>query len=123
MRYDAHLGRLRAMQTFYWVDEIRKSIRGPIPFAEFLRVPSMSCGIYVLKPGEEDLQRPHNQDEIYYVISGAGRISVTPKGQLEVDRAVVPGDVIFVAAREYHRFHGITEELVLLVVFAPAMTL
>ena len=85
-------------------------------------MPSMSCGVYVLKPGEEDRQRPHNQDEIYYVISGAGRITVTPKSLPELDRAVGAGDVIFVAAREYHRFHRITEELVLLVVFAPAMT-
>ena len=30
------------------------------------------------------------------------------------------GDVIFVAARDAHRFHSITQELVLLVIFAPA---
>ncbi len=31
-------------------------------------------------------------------------------------------DIFFVAAHEEHRFHGITQDLVLLVVFAPSMT-
>jgi len=33
---------------------------------------------------------------------------------------VNPGDLLFVAAREEHRFHSIEDELVALVVFAPA---
>jgi len=110
------------MENFFSIDEIRKRIKGPIPYAEFLRVPAMSCGVYVLKAGEEDKQRPHNEDEIYYVFRGAGRMKVRAGNQPEEDRAVASGDVIFVAAKDEHRFHSITEELVLLVVFAPAMT-
>jgi len=67
------------MQSFYSLDEIRKRIKGPIPYAEFLRIAPMSCGIYVLQPGEEDKQRPHNEDEIYYVISGAARMKVAER--------------------------------------------
>jgi mannose-6-phosphate isomerase-like protein (cupin superfamily) len=110
------------MQTFFTVDEIKRRIKGPIPYAEFLRTPAMSCGVYVLQPKEKDFQRPHNQDEVYYVIRGAGRIKVVAENQPEQDRALVAGDIIFVKAREEHRFHSITQELVLLVVFAPAMT-
>ena len=106
------------MQSFYSLDEIRKRIKGPIPYAEFLRIAPMSCGIYVLQPDEEDKQRPHNEDEIYYVISGAARMKVG-----DDDRAIASGDIIFVKARDEHRFHDITQELVLLVVFAPAMTM
>jgi mannose-6-phosphate isomerase-like protein (cupin superfamily) len=102
------------------VDEIRKRIKGSVPFAEFLRIPAMSCGVYVLKAGENDLQRPHNEDEIYYVVSGAAHIKVTAVNQAPDDRAIAAGDVIFVAAHDEHRFHNITQELVLLVVFAPA---
>jgi mannose-6-phosphate isomerase-like protein (cupin superfamily) len=105
------------MQNFFSVDEIRKRIKGRIPYAEFLRVAPMSCGIYVLKAGEEDKQQPHNEDEIYYVVSGAAHAKVGAE-----DRPVAAGDVIFVAAKDEHRFHSITQELVLLVVFAPAMT-
>jgi mannose-6-phosphate isomerase-like protein (cupin superfamily) len=110
------------MQTFYSIEEIRKRIKGPIPYAEFVRVDSMSCGVYVLRPGEEDRQRPHHEDEIYYVVNGVARMKVAAANQPQEDRAIASGDVIFVAARDEHRFHSITEELVLLVVFAPAMT-
>ncbi len=110
------------MQSFFSVDEIRKQITRRRPYAEFLRVPAMSCGVYVLQPGEEDRQTPHHQDEIYYVVSGAAHMKVAVENQPEQDRAIAAGDVIFVKAHEEHRFHGITQELVLLVVFAPAMT-
>jgi mannose-6-phosphate isomerase-like protein (cupin superfamily) len=83
----------------------------------------MSCGVYLLKPGEDDLQRPHNEDEIYYVVSGIARMKVSSVNRPSEDRPIVPGDVIFAAAGEEHRFHSITQELVLLVVFAPAMTM
>jgi mannose-6-phosphate isomerase-like protein (cupin superfamily) len=112
-----------SMQSFYSVDEIRKRIKGPIPYSEFLRIPPMSCGVYVLQPGEEDKQRPHNEDEIYYVVSGTAQMKVATANQPEEDRAITAGDIIFVKAHEEHRFHGIAEELVLLVVFAPEMTL
>ena len=39
-------------------------------YVEFLRVPSMSAGIYVLPAGGVDAQRPHHEDEIYYVVKG-----------------------------------------------------
>jgi hypothetical protein len=58
------------MQSFYSTDEIRKRIKGRPLYEEFLRVPAMSCGIFVLQPGELDLQQPHNEDEIYFVVSG-----------------------------------------------------
>jgi mannose-6-phosphate isomerase-like protein (cupin superfamily) len=108
------------MENFYSVSEAKRRIKGPIPYAEFVRVPAMSCGVYILKPGEEDLQRPHNEDEIYYVLSGAGRIKVTAAKQAPEERAITTGDLIFVAAHDDHRFFSITQELVLLVVFAPA---
>ena len=84
-------------------------------YREFLRVESMSAGLYVLEEGGEDPQSPHAQDEIYYVVSGRARF--TSGGD---ERAVEAGDVLFVPAHEEHRFHSIVERLSLLVVFAPA---
>jgi mannose-6-phosphate isomerase-like protein (cupin superfamily) len=84
------------------------------PYLEFLRVPALSAGIYVLPAGAEDQQRPHAQDEVYYVVRGQARFSGTD------DLEVRAGSVIFVPANKEHRFHSITEELVLLVLFAPA---
>jgi mannose-6-phosphate isomerase-like protein (cupin superfamily) len=84
-------------------------------YLEFLRVPDLSLGLYVLAPGQPDLQQPHTEDEAYVVIAGAGRITVGD----EV-REVREGSVVFVAAGVPHRFHDITEELRIVVVFGPA---
>jgi mannose-6-phosphate isomerase-like protein (cupin superfamily) len=83
-------------------------------YHEFLRRDSMSVGLYVLRAREEDLQTPHNQDELYYVVSGSGRIRVA-----EDDSEVGPGSVVFVEAGVGHRFHTITKNLTVLIVFAP----
>ena len=83
-------------------------------YSEFLRVPSMSAGVYVLAAGAVDRQSPHTEDEIYYVVRGKGQFT-----NGESEGPVNPGDVLFVPARQPHRFHSITEELVLLVVFSP----
>lgn len=89
--------------------------QGGRSYLEFLRVPAMSAGIYILPAGGTDLQRPHEQDEIYYVLSGAAKMTLGSN-----ERKVVKGNVIFVEAKAEHRFFDIEEELVLLVVFAPA---
>ena len=84
-------------------------------YLEFLRVPSLSLGLYVLPAGGVDPQQPHAEDEIYYVVGGRGSIVVG-----EDRRLIQPGSTIFVAAGVEHRFYDITEELQLLVFFAPA---
>ena len=84
-------------------------------YLEFLRVPSMSLGIYRLPAGGVDEQSPHGEDEAYYTLSGRGCLRVGA-----ADHPVEPGSVHFVAARAEHRFHSIEEDLVLLVFFAPA---
>jgi mannose-6-phosphate isomerase-like protein (cupin superfamily) len=85
------------------------------PYLEFISVPDLSVGLYVLAPGEPDLQQPHTEDEVYYVVSGRAEITVGD----EV-RDVQTGSVVFVAAGVPHRFHDIAEPLTLLVVFGPA---
>ncbi len=84
-------------------------------YLEFLRVPSLSMGLYVLPAGGTDPQKPHTEDEVYYIVSGRGAINVAGE-----DRAVEPGTTVYVAANIEHRFHSITEELEILVFFAPA---
>ncbi|MGA8275716.1 MAG: cupin domain-containing protein [Thermoplasmata archaeon] len=86
-------------------------------YHEFLRTPSMSAGVYVLPRGALDGQSPHAQDEVYHVVRGRARFT-----HRDSDHAVGPGDVLFVPAHDVHRFHSIEEELVVLVVFAPAET-
>ena len=82
---------------------------------EFLRVESLSLGVYALKKGAVDKQTPHKQDEIYYVSSGRAVLTIDGK-----DFPVEAGSVVYVAAHAQHRFHDIAEDLTTLVFFAPA---
>jgi mannose-6-phosphate isomerase-like protein (cupin superfamily) len=84
-------------------------------YQEFLRVPAMSAGIYVLPAGATDKQSPHKEDEIYYVVRGTAKMRLGRE-----ERSISQGDVIFVEKNLEHRFFDIGEELILLVIFAPA---
>jgi len=86
-------------------------------YFEFLRVPAMSAGLYALSAGELDVQEPHREDEVYVVLAGAATFTGGDESTL-----VSSGSVIFVPAHEEHRFHHITEDLEVVVVFAPAET-
>ncbi|MFL5686507.1 MAG: cupin domain-containing protein [Chloroflexota bacterium] len=84
-------------------------------YHEFISVPDLSGGLYVLEAGATDPQSPHTEDELYVVMSGRAKVIVG--GEV---RAIREGSVIFVAAGADHRFHDIEERLVLLVMFGPA---
>jgi len=86
-------------------------------YREFLRVPALSAGIYVLAAGAIDPQKPHEQDELYFVVRGHAKMRVASEEQV-----VKSGSVIFVPSRVEHHFFDISEELKFLVVFAPADT-
>jgi mannose-6-phosphate isomerase-like protein (cupin superfamily) len=97
----AGAGRFTPSATTHWV--------------EHLRVPAMSVGTYSIPAGGVDDQAPHDEDEVYLVTAGRARFSA---GTETV--AVGPGMALYVPAGEPHRFHEVTEDLALLVVFAPA---
>src|SRR5438552_15377717 len=84
-------------------------------YLEFLRIPAMSAGVYTLPAGGTDGQKPHREDEMYFVVRGRARMRAGVE-----DREISQGSVIFVAADVEHRFYDIEEELVVLVFFAPA---
>ncbi len=83
-------------------------------YHEFFVAPRLSMGLYVLPAGQPDPQNPHTEDEVYYVISGRGVISVDGE-----DRPVSAGSIVYVGESVDHRFHSITEDLTILVFFAP----
>jgi mannose-6-phosphate isomerase-like protein (cupin superfamily) len=87
----------------------RKSGR---PYREFLRVPALSCGVYTLTAGAKDLQSPHDEDEVYFVVRGRGRVRVAGE-----ERPIGPGSILYVRATSDHSFFEIEEEVTLLVFF------
>jgi len=105
----------KRMQAFELNQLIQQQKDSNKLYLEFLKVPDLSMGLYVLPAGGADPQSPHTEDEVYYVVSGKGKIKVGNE-----DRAVQAGSIVYVAKNVEHRFHSIEEELTLLVFFAPA---
>jgi mannose-6-phosphate isomerase-like protein (cupin superfamily) len=81
---------------------------------EVLRSDLLSAGLYLLPAGGKDAQQPHNEDEVYYAVSGRAKLRVA-----EEDHPVKAGSLLFVPALAVHFFHDIEEELVLVVFWAP----
>ena len=103
------------MQAFELADLISQQKDSNKLFLEFLKVPDLSMGLYVLPVGGTDSQSPHTEDEVYYIVSGRAKIQVADE-----DRDVGAGSIVYVAKNVEHRFHSIEEELKVIVFFAPA---
>jgi mannose-6-phosphate isomerase-like protein (cupin superfamily) len=100
-------------KVFELDDLLKKKREISPPYHEFLRVPSLSCGIYTLAAGSKDLQSPHDEDEVYYVISGKARLRVG-----DDEHTARPGSILYVKATSEHSFFEIEEDITLLVFFA-----
>ena len=102
-----------AWQVFH-IDKLTARLTGTGPqYKEFLRAPSLSFGIYHLPKGARDMQSPHDEDEVYYVLSGRARLRVSGEEQ-----EVRDGSILYVRATEEHSFFEIEEDMTLLVFFA-----
>jgi mannose-6-phosphate isomerase-like protein (cupin superfamily) len=90
------------------------SAQGDQTYREYLRVPALSAGLFAVRTGHDDRQQPHLQDEVYVVLGG--------RAALEVDGTPTPvaaGSIAYVPARLPHRFVDISEDLRVVVLFAP----
>ncbi len=91
------------------MDQLEPSGR---PWLPFLQGQNVLSGIYHLKAGTTDGQKPHGTDEVYYVASGKGKFTAD-----EQTVSIQEGSILFVKAEVDHRFHDIEEDLVLVVFF------
>lgn len=82
-------------------------------FHTFLNRPNIAAGILRLEPKEKDTQDAHDSDEVYYVVRGDGFLNIGGK-----DYDISEGMSYFVAKGTDHRFHGNTEELVVVYFFS-----
>lgn len=104
------------MTHFFHIDNLTRQRAGKgNRYFEFLRIPAMSAGVYVLPAGSADPQKPHREDEMYYVVRGRALMQIGSE-----NAEVRAGSVIFVEAEAEHRFYDIEEEMEVLVFFAPA---
>jgi mannose-6-phosphate isomerase-like protein (cupin superfamily) len=103
------------MQAFELAQLISQRESSNKLYFEFLKVPDLSMGLYILPAGGTDPQSPHTEAEVYYVVSGRAKILVADES-----RDVQAGSIVYVEKNIAHRFHSIEEDLVVLVFFAPA---
>ena len=103
------------MQAFELAQLLEERKQSNKLYLEFINVPDLSMGLYVLPAGGTDPQSPHTEDEVYYVVSGKAQITVADE-----NRDVRAGSIIYVEKNIAHHFHSIEEELTILVFFAPA---
>ncbi len=85
------------------------------PWLQFLDVSTMRAGLYTVTVGGVDEQKPHDEDELYFVVSGRGTLRVEAD-----DFPVGPGSLHYVRAHVAHHFHSISDDLRVLVFFSAA---
>jgi mannose-6-phosphate isomerase-like protein (cupin superfamily) len=71
-----------------------------------------SLQIEIYQPRGVDPQQPHTRDEVYVVVQGEGEYVCEG-----VRHVVGPGDFLFAAAGEAHRFERFTDDLAVWVMF------
>ena len=104
------------MQTYELTQLISRRRDSNKPYLEFLKVPDLSMGLYILPAGGTDPQSPHTEDEVYYVVSGKGRYIVD--GTI---REVGPGDAMLTRPGSTHSLmQAGDEDLVILLAYPKA---
>ena len=97
------------------LDTLEKAqVSATAAYRELIRRPGFSMGMYLLPAGSQDAQHPHTADEVYIVQRGQAQLQV--EGET-LDVRV--GDVISVDRGRDHHFLNVTDDLVVLVMFAP----
>jgi len=97
----------------FTAEELSERVGGnKVALFEFVRSPGLSSIVYKLPAGSKDMQAPHVEDEIYFVLGGRATLRVA--GQ---ERKVAPRNILFVRAMTIHSFFDIEEDLIVVGVF------
>ena len=101
------------MKLDFNVDEYIEKIKdGKNFFHTFINRDTLATGVLVLQPGEKDTQKPHENDEVYFVLKGNGFLKIKEK-----DYPISKNKMYFVGKKTKHYFHGNSQELVVLYFF------
>ena len=101
----------------YQLPELLKRVEpGSVRFHEFLRTPSLSCSIYHIPGGSKEMESAHEEDELYFVLSGRARLRVEDE-----DHAVEQGTLMYVRAACDHTFFDVEDDLTVLAFFGAPL--
>ena len=101
----------KALEVLPYKDTLaRIDMSGDHPWVVASDRPTLLTGLYA--PRGEDKQEPHEEDEIYVVVSGTAKLEV--EGEVEF---LATGDAAFVAAHARHRFLEMSDDFAAWAVF------
>jgi mannose-6-phosphate isomerase-like protein (cupin superfamily) len=83
-------------------------------YHQLLATPALSVGRFIARPGYEDSQAPHTQDELYFVTAGTAELVIG-----DTHHPMAAGSVAYIPTGTSHRFTNITHAVEVLVFFAP----
>jgi mannose-6-phosphate isomerase-like protein (cupin superfamily) len=105
---------LNPAQGIHHVSLTQGLSKGPPP-AGNLALPIFSHGsvtVELYSPKGEDLQKPHSQDELYFVARGTGSFYDGAR-----QHSIQAGSFLFVPAGQVHRFEAFSSDFAVWVVF------
>ncbi len=103
--------------VFQLPELLAKAEPGRISFREFLRTPSLSCSVYHVPAGSQEMQSAHEEDELYLVLEGRGRLRVQ-----EEEHLIDKGTLMYVRATCDHTFFDVEEDLTVIAFFGSPRT-
>ena len=98
--------------VFQLPELLEKADPGRVSFREFLRTPSLSCSVYHVPAGSQEMESAHEEDELYLVLEGKGRLRVQ-----DAEHSIEKGTLMYVRATSGHTFFDIEEDLTVLAFF------
>jgi mannose-6-phosphate isomerase-like protein (cupin superfamily) len=103
----------------FQLDELMAQVQpGTLSLRELLRTQSLSCSIYHVPAGSPDMANAHEEDELYLVLDGQGRLRVG-----ESEHEVRPGTLMYVHAACDHTFFAVESDLTVLAFFGASVQL
>ena len=110
------MSKMQDWQVFQLSDLIKDVEKGKLSMSEFLRTPSLSCSIYHVPAGSDEMSKAHEEDELYLILEG--------KGQLRIEdtvHSVQQGTLMYVHAACDHSYFDVEESITALVFFGAPL--
>ena len=100
--------------AFAMEDMVAARDRQRTVYTPLLDTSTMTLGMYLLPKGGGDNAHAHAFDELKIVVTGGGRLDIGPGGT-----EVRPGSIIFIEDTLEHRFRRVSDDLAVLLIWAP----
>lgn len=103
-------------KVFQLGDLIAKVEKEKLSISEFLRTPSLSCSIYHVPAGSDEMSKAHEEDELYLILEGKGCLRIE-----DTVHHVESGTLMYVHAACDHAYFDVEESITAIVFFGAPL--